>query len=152
MRGYDKLLVPIDFSEPTREIVESALRVLADGGTLVLLHVVEWLPTVTESTFGVYAHRKDIEKFKKLAHAKLTDLGSQTIASTGADAKCEIKIAEGKPATSILRALSEVQPDLVVMGTHGRSRLDHLLIGSVAERVVRKAPCSVLLVRYEPEA
>ena len=57
-------------------------------------------------------------------------------------------IKEGKPATTILGVVKAIGADLVVMGTHGRSKLDHLLIGSVAERVVRKAPCAVLTVRF----
>lgn len=152
MHGYEKLLLPIDFSDPSRQIVESALRVLADGGTLTLLHVVEWLPAVTEASFGVYAHRKDIEKVKQLAQEKLEALVRATIKRSHPDANIEIVVSEGKPATAILTAIREIEPDLVVMGTHGRSRLDHLLIGSVAERVVRKAPCSVLLVRTDPKA
>ena len=54
---------------------------------------------------------------------------------------------QGPPFLEILRYAKEVNADLIVMGTHGRSGLVHMLIGSVAEKVVRKAPCPVLTVR-----
>jgi len=127
-------------------VLESALRVSAEDGRLTLMHVVEYLPIVTEGTFGVYPHRKDIEQIKALARRKL-----ETAARAHADAGIEIVIREGRPATAILEAIAERGPDLVVMGAHGRSRLDHLLISSVAERVVRKAACNVLLVHFDPQ-
>ena len=143
MKGYAHLLVPLDFSDSTTQILESALRVLGDGGRVTLLHVVEWLPVVQEGSFGVYAHRKDIDKIKQLSREKL-----ETMAAAHPDVDMSAVVREGKPATTILAAVDELAPDLIVMGTHGRSRLDHLLIGSVAERVVRKAPCAVLLARF----
>jgi nucleotide-binding universal stress UspA family protein len=56
-------------------------------------------------------------------------------------------LAEGDPATAILRAARDNHCDLIVMGTHGRTGLRRLLMGSVAEQVVRKAPCLVLTVK-----
>lgn len=147
MRGFDNILVPLDFSEPSSRILGTALRTAGDEGRVTLMHVVEYLPLVTQSTFGVYPHRKDLEQIKSLSLQKL-----QAAARQHPEQQFELLIREGKPATAILEAVAELSPDLVVMGTHGRSRLDHLLIGSVAERVVRKAPCNVLLVHYDPRA
>ena len=143
-QGFSRLLVPLDFSEPSAEILETALRVLSPGGTATLLHVVEWLPAVTEGTFGIYAHRKDIEKIKGLAREKL-----ETMAQEHPERRLEVLVREGKPAIEILDAAAELGPELVVMGSHGRSGLDHFLIGSVAEKVLRKAPCNVLTVRFK---
>ena len=56
-------------------------------------------------------------------------------------------VREGKPAVEILEAVVELQAELLVMGSHGRSGLDHFLIGSVAEKVLRRASCAVLTVR-----
>ncbi|MDJ0974235.1 MAG: universal stress protein [Planctomycetota bacterium] len=145
MRGFDNILVPIDFSDPSAKILNTALRAASDEGKLTLLHVVEYLPLVTESTFGVYPHRKDLEQIKNLSRRKL-----EAAARQHPDHAFELLVREGKPASAILESVAELGPDLVVMGTHGRSRLDHLLIGSVAERVVRKAPCNVLLVHVDP--
>lgn len=59
-----------------------------------------------------------------------------------------LEIAEGKPFIEIIKAAKNYDVDLIVMGTHGRTGLQHMLIGSVAEKVVRKAPCPVLTVKH----
>lgn len=143
MKGFSNVLVPLDFADKASRILGTALRVLGPEGKLTMLHVVEWLPAVTEGTFGIYAHRKDIETYKKQALAKLRESERQ---HPGENLVSIVR--EGKPATTILETIDELTPDIVVMGTHGRSRLDHLLIGSVAERVLRKAPCPILTVRF----
>ena len=142
MQGFKNILVPVDFSEDSPNVFEKALSVLADGGRLTLLHVVEFMPAVMEGTLGIYPHRKDIEKIKELSLERLGEIASD---HQGLDIRAVVR--EGKPATTILELIGELEPDLVVMGTHGRSKLDHLLIGSVTERVIRKAPCAVLTVR-----
>ncbi len=143
MKGFDNILVPLDFAESSQRILQTAMRVAAPEGKITLFHVVEWLPVVTESAFGIYPHRKDIDKIKQLSVEKL-----EQEARAHPEHDFGTMVKEGKPATVILEAVRELEPDLIVMGTHGRSRLDHLLIGSVAERVMRKAPCDVLLVRF----
>lgn len=62
---------------------------------------------------------------------------------------CEAEVARGQPADAIIQFAQERDVDLIVMGTHGRSGLQHVLLGSVAEKVVRHAPCPVLTVRYK---
>jgi len=142
VQGFKNILVPVDFSEDSAVVYEKAVSVLAEGGTLTLLHVVEYMPAVMEGTLGIYPHRKDIEKIKELSLERL-----RSVAEGHADLDIQAVVREGKPATAILSVIGELTPDLVVMGTHGRSKLDHLLIGSVTERVIRKAPCAVLTVR-----
>jgi nucleotide-binding universal stress UspA family protein len=61
------------------------------------------------------------------------------------------EVAAGQPADTIIRIAEERDADLIVMGTHGRTGLQHVLLGSVAEKVVRLAPCPVLTVRYRRE-
>jgi len=143
MKGFKNILVPLDFSDSSSRILQTALSVLSDDGTITLLHIVEWLPAVTTGTFGIYPHRKDIEKLKALTLAQLKEHAREQ-----KDADVVAMVREGKPATIILEVIAGLGPDLVVMGSHGRSKLDHLLIGSVAERVIRKAPCPVLTVRF----
>ncbi len=142
MKGFSNIIVPVDFSEDSPVVFEKALSVLGDGGRLTLLHVVELMPAVMEGTLGIYPHRKDIEKIKELSLDRLRE-----IAGEHPDHDIQAMVREGKPATAILELIAELAPDLVVMGTHGRSKLDHLLIGSVTERVIRKAPCAVLTIR-----
>jgi nucleotide-binding universal stress UspA family protein len=62
----------------------------------------------------------------------------------------EVEVAAGHPADTIVRLARERAADLIVMGTHGRTGLQHVLLGSVAEKVVRLAPCPVLTVRHRP--
>lgn len=62
----------------------------------------------------------------------------------------DVAIAVGHPADTVVRVARERNIDLIVMGTHGRTGLQHVLLGSVAEKVVRLAPCPVLTVRYKP--
>ncbi len=142
MKGFQNILVPIDFAENEQAILAAALRVLASGGKLTMLHVVEYMPAVTQGTFGIYPHRKDIDKIKELSMAKLHEILRQHEGE-----KLTPLVREGKPAHVIVETIGEIEPDLVVMGTRGRSKLDQLLIGSVTERVIRQAPCAVLTVR-----
>jgi len=142
VRGFHNILVPIDFVENEEQILSSALRVCSARGKVTLLHVVEWLPAVTQGTFGIYPHRKDIQKVKQLSRAKLEE-----IMRTHEGENLAAEVHEGRPSQVILETIAELEPDLVVMGTHGRTKLDHLLIGSVTERIIRHAPCAVLTVR-----
>lgn len=142
MEGFGRILVPLDFSEVSGPTLDMALRLLAPGGKAVALHVVEWLPIVTEGAFGVYPHRRDIEQLKSLSLEKLEAYGVERSASA-----LEPMVQEGKPAAVILEVAERVQPDLIVIGSHGRSGLDQLLLGSVTDRVLRKARLPVLVVR-----
>ncbi len=64
----------------------------------------------------------------------------------------EVEVATGHPADTIVRVAQDRKADLIVMGTHGRTGLQHVLLGSVAEKVVRMAPCPVLTVRRRQDA
>lgn len=142
MEGFRRILVPIDFSELSDATLDMAVRLLAEDGVAVLLHVVEWLPVVAEGTFGVYPHRKDIEQFKGLSREKL-----QTLADSRPGTRFEIRVAEGKPATAILESAASQAAELIVIGSHGRGGLDHFLLGGVTERVLRKGHLPTLVVR-----
>ena len=75
---------------------------------------------------------------------------SELIDSAWAEGKLVVRAtAQGTPFLEIIRYAKEKDIDMIVMGTHGRSGLVHMLMGSVAEKVVRKAPCPVLTVRPE---
>jgi nucleotide-binding universal stress UspA family protein len=109
------------------------------GARLVLLHVATPPPVVTpagiitEATFDAYKE----------------ELGAALRRLQAPDAKVpvEYRLAVGDPATEILQAAQDLQADLIVMGTHGRAGVGRLLLGSVAEQVLRHAPCPVLTVK-----
>jgi nucleotide-binding universal stress UspA family protein len=143
------ILVPTDFSNHSHTAVKYAVA-LADkfGAEITLLHVVQnfalFLPdTVTagppilpppeQLTAAVTAALQRIIEENKLQH-----LTTHT------------EVREGTPYHEIISLAKEKDIDLIIMGTHGRGGLAHLLLGSVTEKVVRKAPCPVLTVR-DPE-
>ena len=142
MQPFQRLLVPLDFSAMTGTVLGVARRLLAPDGRAVVLHVVETLPSVMEGAFGVYAHRKDIDDMNRLALERL-----QTLVADAHDARLVPQVREGKPALEIVAEAEASHAEVIVIGSHGRSGLDALLVGSVTERVLRRAPCHVFTVR-----
>jgi nucleotide-binding universal stress UspA family protein len=145
-----KILVPTDFSKGAEAAVERALELRQRfGATLTLFHAYE-LPIMYVEGYAFTpdlintiedSARKEMEKTKAAAAAHARELGA-----TGT-IPIEAKLAIGGPAIAITEEAKAGAYDLIVMGTHGRTGLSHLFIGSVAERVVRTARCPVLTVR-----
>ena len=141
------VLVPVDFSDTSDVALRYGREMTqAFGATLHVLHVVQepysqpW--AVEAYGFSLAALQEDWIKDAKIrldqaiAAEDRTKLGSKTT------------IVLGHPVTEILRYADDEKVDLIVMGTHGRGPLGHMIMGSVAERVVRRAPCPVLTVRH----
>ena len=142
MKGFQRVLVPLDFSAHTARLLEIAAGLVAPGGSLRLLHVVELTPPVVEGAFVGYANPQDIRVIHRESQQRL-----ETLAHGCVGVAVEAEVVEGSAAQAILEAAERMKADLVVIGTHGRRGLGHLLLGSVAEKVVRRAPCPVLSVR-----
>ena len=140
------ILVPVDFSEGTRHAIDYALSLGGEfSARLTLLHVHKpiYIPA-TEVGFD-YAASERYGAGEAEAHLK--DLA----ASVPAEIKVDTQMRYGIPWDCIVKWAVEHRVDLIVMPTHGRSGLKHLLLGSVAERVIRHAHCPVLVVRRNPE-
>jgi universal stress protein A len=140
-----RLLVPIDFSTGSdRASQYAAVLATALGASVHLLHVLEEsfaTHAVWEGdALDVSARR---ERAVRESEARLSAIAAG-FARTGA--RVTIEVRSGPAAREILAVAERRGTDLVVMGTHGRTGLRHLLHGSVAEHVVRKAPCPVLAV------
>ena len=142
---FHKIFCPIDFSPGSREAFAKAVELARESNALlVLAHVSEtagWqaitgFPLAPEVVHKVAATEEaELAKWKSRA----LELGVKEVA---------IRVLAGTPWDQILTAVgSDRAIDLIVMGTHGRTGLQHVLLGSVAERVVRQAPCPVLVVR-----
>jgi nucleotide-binding universal stress UspA family protein len=140
-----KVLVPTDFSECSDAAVKYG-RALASvfGATLHLLHVVQDPYTQPWAAEAFPAPLGDLlEQWQTQARERMV----AQIPEPDRD-KVMVAAMVGSPIVEILRYASEQKIDLIVIGTHGRGPLGHILLGSVAERVVRKAPCPVLTVRH----
>jgi len=114
------------------------------GARIVLLHVKEPIP-VAYGEFGAFP--MGTEEDEPLRELLLRQCPADPAIPV------EYRLAEGDPAAEIVRMAQKIECDLIVMGTHGRTGLGRLLMGSVAEMVLREAPCPVLTVRVPiPEA
>nr|HEX4315800.1 universal stress protein [Kofleriaceae bacterium] len=141
---FKKILCPVDFSAGAREALTVAARIAVESSAaLVLVHVWE-LPTwaITELTLAPAA----LQDLLDSNDAELARWKAEAAALGVRDVQTR---SETGPAWDRIVAVAGSDPgvDLVVMGTHGRTGLSHALIGSVAEKVVRFAPCNVLVVR-----
>jgi nucleotide-binding universal stress UspA family protein len=139
------ILVPTDFSECSEAAVKyGAALATTFGATLHLLNVVQDPYTLPWSAEGFAAPIGDmLAEWEAQARTRLTEIVPATAA-----AKTIVATRVGSPYTEIVRYAAQHRIDLIVLGTHGRGPLGHLLLGSVAERVVRTAPCPVLTVRH----
>lgn len=145
----DRILVPVDFSEDSRNALRYALG-LAErlGASLTVLHM-NFVPAQTVGLEVVMTRIPDggrslREYTEDLSRQHLDEMVSAL--SRESSVPMEQWVRTGDPAQGILEAAKDF--DLVVMGTHGRTGIDHWLIGSVAEKVVRKSTTPVLTIRY----
>jgi nucleotide-binding universal stress UspA family protein len=136
------ILHPTDFSDGSRAAFELACSLAREhGARLSLLHVTV-LPDLAYRGYG-------LPGFPLEAREYLADVaaGLDQLRPPGGAFPVERRLVEGDPATEIVRLAAEAGADLIVMGTHGRTGLRHALLGSVAEQVIRKAPCPVLTLK-----
>jgi nucleotide-binding universal stress UspA family protein len=146
MLSIKSILVPTDFSDPS----ETALtygRGLAEafGASLHLVHVMEdllahaWAAEVYVASAPNL--REEIERESKIRlEAMLPEDERERL-------RAQVALLSGNPFIEIIRYAKANDISLIVMGTHGRGPIAHMLLGSVAEKVVRKSPCPVLTVR-----
>lgn len=138
-----KILVPTDFSEGARPALDYAVSLARDyKATLCILHVIQELAVTPGWYEGVFPIENLYMSIEDGAASEMDRLISETGVTD-----VEKVISRGYPATEVLRIAKESGADLIVLGTHGRSGVDHLLFGSTAEKVVRQATCPVLTVR-----
>lgn len=143
--AFRRVLVPLDFSERARKALRHG-RGLAKqfGAKLILLHVVE--PMVYPSDLGYTPVLSD-ELTAQVQQESTARLDEAVKAEQARGIECEGVLRSGRPYLEITAAAEELDADLIVLTTHGYTGLKHVVLGSTAERVVRHAPCPVLVVR-----
>lgn len=138
----ERILVPVDFSDCSLDALEYAVLIAQRSqASLKLVHVLE--PISYGLDFAL-PHKAKQDSIKAGHTNRLSDLVS---ALTSANVPSEFLMLGGLPTDSILDAARKQPADLIVMGTHGRRGLSHALFGSIAESVLRKSSCPVLMVR-----
>lgn len=149
MLPFKKILCPTDFSEPSYEAIKTAGEIAFHfGSELCVLHVVSRVPVVPmgggPTTFDVPLYEQELEVSSRKS---LEEIINQL---EWKELKVRLIVLRGNAADEIVRTAGEEEIDLIVIATHGRTGLDRLIFGSVAEKVVRLAPCPVLTVASRP--
>ena len=143
-----RVLVPVDFSDTAKHALAYGADIAKNfGAELELLHVYQ-LPMVTLPDGAVLASAEYISRLTASIQTELDRLAA-TAKELGVSVKT--KLLEGAPHECIVKTATDGKADMIVIGTHGRTGLTRLLLGSVAERVVRTAECPVLTV-HAPSA
>lgn len=141
-----KILVPTDFSEGVKIALSSAIEMLPPDGELVIVNVFQ-SPTLfgPETTLDslVADLRANAARGLEAARREALELGAPRVTA---------KLVVGSPWHEIVELARREAVDLVVISTHGRTGIKHVLMGSVAEKVIRHADCPVLVVRQRPDA
>ena len=138
------VVAPVDFSDGSREALRLAGALARERGAAVhALHVVEWPTELPPYLLGV-----GLPALPDVLDRAQVELAAFVAATVGPDVVTAVRVRlGGLAAYAVAEYAREVAAGLVVISTHGRTGLDRLLMGSVAERVVRMAPCPVLTVR-----
>jgi nucleotide-binding universal stress UspA family protein len=117
----------------------------ARGGSVLVIHVIGGFDPLASLEYAAAKNRLDLEPQKQKLEARVSELLGR--ATPAQPASVERHLAVGQPPVEILRVARTATADLIVVGTHGRTGVGRLVLGSVAERLVREAGCSVLVVR-----
>jgi nucleotide-binding universal stress UspA family protein len=163
-----RILVPVDYSGDSQRALQwGASLAQKYGATLWLLHVIPkageqvhpqgsaWQGIPASFYDGMAPGRQPLARepiIIDLVDRAQTELADFAVKHLKAPVPMQANVAVGTPAEEILRVAREEKVDLIIMGTHGRTGVRHLLLGSVAEEVTRHAPCPVFTVRIGLEA
>lgn len=149
MSRFHTLLVPLDFSDHSSAALDLAIELArAAPGKIHLLHAYE-VPLGAIPPYGVALPPSLIGQVRDAAARRL-EKSAQRVEAAGV--ACETHVLHAAPANAIVEAATSTGADLIVMGTRGLTGVKHVLLGSVAERTVRTAPCPVLTIRHPSDS
>jgi len=145
MKPFEKILTAIDFSESSDFAFEYALTLARQfQAGLTIMHVINE-PVDLRGFYVPHISFEQLEKEIEEGAEKMMEKFCQT--KMGDFTRYTTAVVAGIPYEEILRKAEETGASLIVLGTHGRTGIDHLIFGSTAERVVRSAACPVLTIR-----
>ena len=145
MKPFEKILTAIDFSESSDFAFEYALTLARQfQAELTIMHVINE-PVDLRGFYVPHISFEQLEKEIEVGAEKMMEKFCQT--RMGDFTRYTTAVVAGIPYEEILRKAKETGASLIVLGTHGRTGIDHLIFGSTAERVVRSAACPVLTIR-----
>ncbi len=149
MKEIKKILFPVDFTEACEKVADYA-KLIAEkfGAKLYILFVVEDLSKFA----GFYVPHAALEKLEKDLYEGAQKKMEALVEEKFKGMDVETLITAGEVADKICETVKAKDIDMIVMGTHGRKGLERALVGSVAEKVVRMAPCPVLVINTHPAA
>ncbi len=150
MKPFEKILVPIDFAPHSEEAVRRAVDLAKHySATLTLVYVYEPLDYALPEGYALYSPEQVgrlMEEFRGRLQGSVREIEAMGVS------RVDSTVLNGSAAIEIVDHAQKGGYDLIVMGTHGRRGLSHLLMGSVAERVLRTAHCPVLTVKTPEDA
>ena len=141
---FKTIIVPVDIEEPafSDKAIELALsEVDQEGGTIHLMTVI---PGFNSPLVASYFKKSAVEKAHQAVEKELQDLAHKMLP---AEVHRTLSVHQGNPAERIIKQANISKADLIIMTAHHRSKVDHVLLGSNASRVVERASCSVLVLR-----
>ena len=147
MLTMKKILLPIDFSEYSKSALKYAIEFnRAYNAEIILLYVIEPVIYPADFSFGQVALPSMEMEIRERGQKQLDALLQKEIPST---MTARALILSGKPFLEIVRTAKEEAVDLIIIASHGHTGIEHILFGSTAEKVIRKAGCPVLSIRSE---
>jgi len=145
-REIKRILVATDFSESSQEAVTTAIAFArAFSAQLQLVHVMVEPIYPLPAPLEVVTLPVDVERLYAAVDAQLT---REAARATTAGVTCEKVVLNGRPHVELVTHADKTRTNLIVLGSHGRSGISHAILGSVAERVVHRAHCPVLVVPF----
>ncbi|MFQ5956603.1 MAG: universal stress protein [Candidatus Brocadiales bacterium] len=144
MVNIKSVLCPVDYSVCSQEAFKYAAHIArTESAKLYLVHVIDVRSFGHESPLDFDVPKPGEETIKSIREELVKKAADEV-----QGVNIESVVVVGVPVKDILNVAKDKDVDIIVMGTHGRTGLPHMVIGSVAENVVRKAPCPVLTVRH----
>jgi len=144
VEGFRRIMLPIDFSEHCDRAAEyAAWFARGADATIHLVHI------VTNPADPIY-EPGEVSYWDMVEHSEQkarTFLEAAVKRCLPAGCRTELHVAQGDPYEKLMEIAARIEPDVIIMSTHGRGGVKHLVIGSVAEKTVRQAPCPVFVVR-----